>query len=43
MLVGVYETNIASRATIEKCGGVYENTVTLENEEAPIRRYWFKK
>lgn len=42
VLVGVYETNIASRATIEKCGGVYENTVSLENEEAPIRRYWFK-
>ena len=42
VLVGVYENNTASRATIEKCGGIYENTVFPEDAEAPIRRYRFK-
>ncbi len=32
--------NIGSQKVIEKCGGVFENTV--ENEEELINRYWVK-
>jgi len=42
VLAGVYETNTASRKTIEKCGGVYVDTVSSEGEEAPVRRYRFR-
>ena len=39
VLVTCDETNIASRKVIEKCGGVLENIVDLENVEK-FRRYW---
>ena len=26
--------------TVEKCGGILENTVYIENDNEPIRRYW---
>lgn len=38
--IGVYESNIASRKTVEKCGGVLENTVIADDDGEPIRRYW---
>jgi len=40
VLLGVYEGNVGSWKTIEKCGGVLENTVCVEGEDEPIRRYW---
>ena len=39
VLVTCDDTNIASRTVIEKCGGVLENIVDLENVEK-FRRYW---
>jgi predicted acetyltransferase len=39
VLVTCDDTNIASRRVIEKCGGVLENIVDLENVEK-FRRYW---
>ena len=41
VLLGVHESNIGSLKTIEKCGGVLENTVVVDGEAEPIRRYWF--
>ena len=40
VLIGVHEGNIPSWKTVEHCGGVLENTVRVENDEEPIRRYW---
>ena len=40
VLVGVHEGNTGSRKTVEKCGGVLENTVRAEGDDEPIRRYW---
>ena len=40
VLIGVHEGNIASWKTVEKCGGILENTVFIENDNEPIRRYW---
>lgn len=40
VLIGVHEGNIASWKAVEKCGGILENTVFIENDNEPIRRYW---
>ena len=40
VLIGVHDGNIGSWKTVEKCGGVLENTVLVLNDEEPIRRYW---
>ena len=40
VLIGVHEANTASRRTVEKCGGILENTVRLENDPEPVCRYW---
>ena len=40
VLVGVHEENTASRRTVEKCGGVLENTVRTVDDPEPICRYW---
>ena len=40
VLIGVHDGNIGSWKTVEKCGGVLENTVLVSNDEEPIRRYW---
>ncbi len=39
VLVTCDEDNIASRKIIEACGGVYENSYTLDID-VPKRRYW---
>ena len=41
VLLGVHESNVGSWKTIEKSGGVLENTVIVDGDEEPIRRYWF--
>ena len=40
VLIGAHEGNIGSRRTIEKCGGVLENTVRIEGDPEPVCRYW---
>lgn len=40
VLVGVHDGNIGSWKTVEKCGGVMENVIHIENDDEPIRRYW---
>ena len=40
VLIGVHEANTASRRTVEKCGGILENTVRLEGDPEPVCRYW---
>lgn len=40
VLVGVHDNNVGSWKTVEKCGGVMENVVHIENDDEPIRRYW---
>ena len=40
VLLGCYEGNIGSQKTIEKCGGILENTVSYDEYEEPIKRYW---
>lgn len=40
VLIGVHEKNIGSWKTVEKCGGILENTVHVEDNKGPIRRYW---
>jgi predicted acetyltransferase len=40
ILVVCRESNVASRLLIEKCGGVFERTVTDPYGEGPKRRYW---
>lgn len=40
VLIGIHDSNIGSWKTVEKCGGVLENTVKVEYDEEPIRRYW---
>lgn len=40
VLIGVHEGNIPSRKTVEHCGGILENTVRVDTDEEPIRRYW---
>jgi 4-oxalocrotonate tautomerase family enzyme len=42
VLIGVHEGNVGSRKTVEKCGGIFENTVFVEGDKEPIRRYWIK-
>ena len=42
VLLGVHENNIGSWKTIEKCGGIQENTVTIDGDDEPIRRYWIE-
>ena len=42
VLIGVHEGNAASRRTVERCGGILENTVRLENDPEPVCRYWIK-
>lgn len=39
VLLGVHDNNIASWKTVEKCGGIMENIVYIENDNEPIRRY----
>jgi predicted acetyltransferase len=36
------EDNVASRRTIEKCGGAYENSYFGPEAPAPKRRYWIE-
>lgn len=40
VLIGVHEGNVGSWKTVEKCGGILENIVHIENDIEPIRRYW---
>lgn len=40
VLIGVHEGNVGSWKTVEKCGGILENTVRIEGNDEPIRRYW---
>ena len=40
VLIGVHEGNTGSRRTVEKCGGILENTVRAEGDPEPICRYW---
>ncbi len=40
VLLGVHDSNIGSWKTVEKCGGIMENIVHIENDDEPIRRYW---
>jgi predicted acetyltransferase len=42
VLVTCDEGNIASRRTIEKCGGEYEDSHVGPEAPAPTRRYWFE-
>ena len=42
VLIGVHEGNIASWKTVEKCGGVLENTVHVAGDDEAIRRYWIE-
>ncbi len=39
-LVTCDEDNAASYRTIESCGGVLENIVSIPGETKPLRRYW---
>ena len=41
VLVTCLESNVASKKTILKCGGIYEETRDYGNEK--IERYWFKR
>lgn len=41
ILVTCYKDNIASKKTIEKCGGQLENEIEINNEK--ILRYWIKE
>lgn len=40
ILIGVHDSNTGSWKTVEKCGGVLENVVTVDYDDEPIRRYW---
>jgi predicted acetyltransferase len=40
VLVTCDEENVASRRTIEKCGGEYEDTLSSPEAPAGKRRYW---
>jgi len=40
VLVTCDQDNIGSIKTIEKCGGILENVVTLPDLRAPKHRYW---
>ena len=40
VLIGVHDSNTGSWKTVEKCGGVLENTVRIDGDDEPIRRYW---
>lgn len=40
VLITCADTNEASRKTILKCGGVYENTVYYEEDKENLERYW---
>jgi predicted acetyltransferase len=42
VLVTCDDDNIASRKTIERCGGVLENIVAGPDLEIPKRRYWIE-
>jgi len=42
VLVTCDDDNVASRRTIEKCGGVLENIVTAPDLAKPQRRYWIE-
>ena len=42
VLIVVHEGNVGSWKTVEKCGGILENTVSVEGDDEPIRRYWIK-
>jgi predicted acetyltransferase len=44
VLIGCLDGNIASYKTIEKCGGILENTIIHEynSENVLIRRYWIE-
>jgi predicted acetyltransferase len=42
VLVTCDEDNIASRRTIEKCGGEYEDSYSGPEAPAPTRRYWIE-
>jgi predicted acetyltransferase len=39
-LVTCDEDNLASRRTIEKCGGIYEDSFADAGLRVPKRRYW---
>jgi len=40
VLVTCDEDNVASRRTIEKCGGVYEGSTSRPEDSVAKRRYW---
>ncbi len=40
ILVTCHEENVGSRKTIEKCGGIYENTFINKKSNENILRYW---
>ena len=42
VLLGAYEENFASWKLMEKCGGVYENTIIEEESGLPVKRYWIE-
>ena len=41
VLVTCLESNIASKKTILKCGGIYEKTIDYGQDQ--VERYWFKR
>lgn len=43
VLVTCDQSNIASKRTIEACGGVFENVVIDDKDQEPVMRYWFKR
>ena len=42
VLVTCDESNLGSRHTIERCGGVYESSLPCLDEAEPKRRYWIR-
>jgi len=40
VLITCLDTNVGSRKTILRNGGVYENTVFEPNEQVNLERYW---
>ena len=37
--LGAYTGNIGSWKVMEKCGGIYENTITEKETGLPVKRY----
>ena len=40
VLLGAYTGNIGSWKAMEKCGGIYKNTIIEKNTGLPVKRYW---